>query len=281
MRLDHWYVIQQVLSEFFEIQTDYYYSILPTATPYSRNAIFAGLYPAELAVKFPEYWKGKEDSDSSRNRNERQLLDAQLKRLGLALKSEPKYVKVLDLAEGENLSRKISSYLNTPLLSVVVNFLDILSHGRSESDILQEITPTEAAFRSLMKTWFMHSPLLEMLRHLSKQNLTVIFTTDHGSILGTRGNLAYGKKDTSPHLRYKFGDNLNCDPKGAILVKDPQTYRLPAYSLATTYIFAKEDYYFVYPTHYHEYEREYRNSFQHGGISLEEMILPVAVMRPK
>jgi len=281
MRLDHWYALQPVLEEMYNIQVDYYYSILPTATPYARNAIFSGLFPDELAQKFPEYWSSKDDSDASRNRNERQLLDAQLKRLGLAFKSEPKYVKVLDLAEAENLARKISSYSGTPLLSVVVNFLDILAHGRSESEIILEIAPDEAAFRSLMKTWFLHSPLLEVLRYLAKQDCVVVFTTDHGSVLGTRGNLAYGKKDTSTHLRYKYGDNLNCDPKGAILVKDPKLYRLPMYSLATTYLFAKEDYYFVYPTNYHEYEREYRNSFQHGGISLEEMILPVAILRPQ
>ncbi|OGC76072.1 MAG: response regulator [candidate division Zixibacteria bacterium RBG_16_50_21] len=281
MRLDHWYALQPILTELFNIQTDYYFSILPTATPYARNAIFSGLFPDELAQKFPEYWNTKDDSDASRNRNERQLLDAQLKRLGLTFKSEPKYVKVLDLAEAENLARKISTYANTPLLSIVVNFLDILAHGRSESEILLEIAPDEAAFRSLMKTWFSHSPLLETLRYLAKQDCVVVFTTDHGSVLGTRGNLAYGKRDTSTHLRYKYGDNLNCDPKGAILIKDPKQYRLPMYTLATTYIFAKEDYYFVYPTNYHEYEREYRNSFQHGGISLEEMVLPVAIMRPR
>jgi len=281
MRLDHWYAIQSVLEEIYEIQTEYYYSILPTATPYARNAIFSGLFPDDLAKKFPEYWNTKDESDASRNRNERQLLDAQLKRLGLAFKSEPKYVKVLDLAEAGNLARKISTYAGTPLLSIVVNFLDILAHGRSESEILLEIAPNEAAFRSLMKSWFLHSPLLEVLRYLAKQDCVVIFTTDHGSVLGARGNLAYGKKDTSTHLRYKFGDNLNCDPKGAILIKDPRVYRLPMYGLATTYIFAKEDYYFVYPTNYHEYEREYRNSFQHGGISLEEMILPLAVLHPK
>jgi CheY-like chemotaxis protein len=281
MRLDHWYTLQPVLDQLFNIKTDYYYSILPTATPYSRNAIFSGLFPDELAVKFPQYWTGKDESDSSRNRNERQLLDAQLKKLGLAFKSEPKYVKILDLEESENLAKKISAYAGSPLLSIVVNFLDILAHGRSESEIIQEIAPDEAAFRSLTKTWFLHSPLLEVLRYLSKQDCTVIFTTDHGSVLGTRGNLAYGRRDTSTHLRYKYGDNLNCDPKGAILIKDPKKYRLPMYTLATTYMFAKEDYYFVYPTNYHEYEREYRNSFQHGGISLEEMILPVAVLQPK
>lgn len=281
MRLDHWYAIQPILEEIYNIKTDFYYSILPTATPYARNAIFSGLFPDELAQKFPEYWDTKDDSDASRNRNERQLLDAQLKRLDLAFRSEPKYVKILDLAESENLARKISTYAGTPLLSVVVNFLDILAHGRSESEILLEIAPNEAAFRSLMKTWFMHSPLLEVLRYLAKQDCVIMFTTDHGSVLGTRGNLAYGKKDASPHLRYKYGDNLNCDSKGAILVKDPKLYRLPSPSLATTYMFAKEDYYFVYPTNYHEYEKEYRNSFQHGGISLEEMILPIAIMRPK
>lgn len=281
MRVDQWLTIEPVLDEYFDIEREYYYSILPTATPYSRNAIFSGLFPSELAQKYPELWKAGTRDDSSRNRYEHQLLDDQLKKLGLSLKSDTKYVKVLDIKEGEYLAKKISSYKNTPLLSVVFNFLDILAHGRSQSEILKEMAPDESAYRSLTRPWFLHSSLLRILRHLANQDCVIVITSDHGSVLGTRGTVALGKRDTSTNLRYKYGDNLNCNPKEALLIKNSKEYKLPQYTMCTTYIIAKEDYYFVYPTKYSEYEREYKNSFQHGGISLEEMILPVVTLRPK
>lgn len=280
MRLDQWIMIEAILSDYFNIKRDYYYSILPTATPFSRNAIFAGEFPDKVAEISKDTW-GNPSSEISRNRNERQLLDRNLAKQGLNFKSEPKYVKVLDYAEGQNLSRKIKTYSSVPLLSIVYNFVDIMIHGRSESDILQEIAPNEAAFRSLVKSWFEYSNLFEMLKKLSTTDCAIVITTDHGSVIGTRGAIAYGKKDTSTNLRYKYGDNLNCDPKQSWLIKKPASLRLPTWGLATTYIIALEDYYFVYPTKYSEYKRHYRDSFQHGGISPDEMILPVSVLTPK
>ncbi|MDH4223675.1 MAG: PglZ domain-containing protein, partial [candidate division Zixibacteria bacterium] len=281
MRLDQYLLIEPVLNEYFSLKREYYYSILPTATPYSRNALFSGLFPGEISQLYPDLWKAGTLDDYSRNRYERQLLDILLKKLKLSFKTEPKYVKVLDAAEGDNLARKISSYKNSSLLSIVFNFLDILAHGRSESEILKEIAPDEGAFRSLMRSWFLHSSLFEILKYLSRQDCSILLTTDHGSVLGTRGSVAHGKKDTSTNLRYKYGDNLNCEQREAILIKDPKKYKLPTYTMSTTYIIAKEDYYFVYPSKQSEYERQYRNSFQHGGISLEEMILPIVTLRPK
>jgi len=280
MRFDQWLMIEPVLAEYFNIKKEYYYSILPTATPFSRNAIFAGEFPDRVAKLNPDLW-GKSSNEASRNRHERQLLDRNLALQGLKLKSEPKYVKVLDIEEGQNVAKKIKSYSSVPLLSIVYNFVDKMIHGRSESEILQEIAPNEAAFRSLVKSWFEHSHLLDMLKTLSSWDCAVVITTDHGSVIGTRGAIAHGKKDTSTNLRYKYGDNLNCDQKQAWLIKDPKSLRLPVWSLGTTYIIALEDYYFVYPTNYSEYKRHYHNSFQHGGISPDEMILPVAVLRPK
>lgn len=280
MRLDQWLMIEPVLADYFDIKRDYYYSILPTATPFSRNAIFAGEYPDKVAELTPDLWSNP-SSETSRNRNERQLLDRNLAKHGLKFSAEPKYVKVLDYAEGQNLAKKIKTYSSVPLLSIVYNFVDIMIHGRSESDILQEIAPNEAAFRSLVKSWFEYSHLFEMLKKLSSMDCAIVITTDHGSVIGTRGALAHGKKDTSTNLRYKFGDNLNCDAKQAWLIKNPRTLRLPVWGLATTYIIALEDYYFVYPTNYSEYKRHYRDSFQHGGISPDEMILPVSTLRPK
>jgi DNA-binding response OmpR family regulator len=281
MRLDQWLVFELILSEFFDISREYYYSILPTATPYSRNAIFSGLFPKDLSSIYPELWKSRADDESSLNRYERQLLDNQLKKLGVLFKTEARYAKILDVAEGENLARRIGSYKDVPLFSMVFNFLDILSHGRSESEILKEIAPDETAFRSLMRSWFIHSHLFEILRYLSAQDCSIIITSDHGSILSARDTVAYGKKDTSTNLRYKYGNNLSCDTSQAVLIKNPEDYALPSYGLSTTYIIAKEDFYFVYPTKYSEYRRQYQNSFQHGGISLEEMILPVARLKPK
>jgi CheY-like chemotaxis protein len=280
MRLDQWLMIEPILGQYFSVKRDYYYSILPTATPFSRNSIFAGEFPDKISELYPELWD-RTSNESSRNRHERQLMDRQLTKLGMKFKSEPKYVKVLDFEEGQNLARKISSYTSEPLLSVVFNFVDILVHGRSESEILQEVAPNEAAFRSLMRSWFEYSHLFELLKKISEWDCTVVITTDHGSVIGTRGTLAHGKRDTSTNLRYKYGDNLNCEPKQAWLVKDPNDLRLPTWGLATTYIIALEDYYFVYPTKYSEYKRQYQNSFQHGGISLDEMILPVITLKPK
>lgn len=281
MRLDQWLSIEPLLTDYFELKRDYYYSIIPTATPYSRNAIFSGLFPSEIAQFYPGLWSEGADEERSRNRYEKELLDNQLRKMGLKFKLEPKYVKVVKASEGEELVQKVASFAQIPLVSLVVNFLDLLTHGRSESELLKELAPDESAFRSVMRSWFEHSTLFEILRFLSKRDFVVVLTTDHGSILGTRGTRAYGKRDTSTNLRYKYGDNLNCDPKEAILIRDPTEYKLPKLNISTNYIVAKEDYYFVYPTHYHEYLSRYRNSFQHGGISLEEMILPVITLKPR
>jgi hypothetical protein len=186
-----------------------------------------------------------------------------------------------DLREDEGFMRKLATYQSAPVLAVVFNFLDILAHGRSQSRVLQQIAPDEAAFRSLLLSWFSHSSLLDIIRHVAEIGATCIFTTDHGAVLGTRGTVAYGKKDTSTNLRYKYGDNLNCDPKEALLIKNPDLYRLPRFNLATTYLIAREDFYFVYPTNYNEYNRQFQNSFQHGGITLEEMIIPVATLKSR
>ncbi|MCK5328633.1 MAG: response regulator [Candidatus Latescibacteria bacterium] len=281
LRLDHWLAIEPLLAEFFTIRRDYHYSILPTATPYSRNAIFSGLFPGELAKQYPKLWQSGQNDERSLNRHEHQLMDRQLERMGLKSVSPTRYVKVLDVAEGRSLVRRIHSFASIPLTAVVFNFIDILAHGRSESDILQEIAPNEAAFRSLTLSWFKHSSLFEMLRRVSETDAVVVLTTDHGSVLGTRATIARGNRGTSTNLRYKYGSNLNCDRRQALLIRDPSEYKLPSMGMSTNFIIAKEDFYFVYPTKFHEYERQYRDSFQHGGISLEEMVLPVVVMKGK
>jgi CheY-like chemotaxis protein len=280
MRLDQWFTLEPLLEEFFDIQRQYYCSILPTATPYSRNAIFSGLLPAQLHQKHPDLWQEDTKDERTKNRFERQLLDFQLERLKVTPPTPPKYLKIYDQDEAINTRRQINSFANVPLTSMVFNFLDILAHGRSESDILQELAPDEAAFRAVMKAWFVHSPLYEIFRALSNQDVTVVLTTDHGAVLGRRAALVYGNRDTSTNLRYKFGVNVNSDAKMAVTVRKPAEWALPE-GLNKSYVLAREDYYFVYPTRFHEYERQYRGSFQHGGISVEEMILPLLTLTPR
>lgn len=281
LRLDQWLVMESLLQEFYTISKEYYFSLLPTATPYSRNAIFSGSYPSDLELRFPELWEKSEDDENSHNRYEHQFLTKLLERRRVSVKPEPKYVKILDADFGRGVEANINSYTQTKLTAIVVNFVDMLAHGRSDSTLLKEIAPDESAYRSLTRSWFVHSSLFGMLRTLSKnKNVTVLVTTDHGSIRSLRGAKVLGDREASTNLRYKYGRNLKCDEKTAIYIKNPLDFRLPKRGIAANYIIAKEDYYFVYPTEYHKYLNQYRDSFQHGGVSMEEMILPVIKLEP-
>lgn len=280
MRLDQWYTVEPLLRPYFDVDLQHHVSILPTATPYARNAIFSGLYPEAIWRSHPGYWEEAGSEERSRNRHERQLLELQVKRLGLDLASI-KYLKIYNPDEAANVRRNIVTYTSIPLVAMVFNFLDMLTHGRSESELLRELAPDESAFRSVMRSWFLHSPLFDALKWLSRQDAVVVLTTDHGSILSRHSALVYGNRETSTNLRFKFGTNLACDAKMAVQVKDPARFRLPPDQVQKQYIIAKEDYYFVYPTRFHEYENKYRDTFQHGGISLEEMILPTATLTPR
>ena len=281
MRLDQWFTLEPLLEDWFDIQREYYISILPTATPYSRNAIFSGLLPAQMWKKHPDLWQESTDDERTRNRFERQFLDLQLARLGAVPSKGLKYLKIYDVDEAHATRRQINSFSGLSLVAMVFNFIDILAHGRSENEILQELAPDEAAFRSVMKAWFTHSPLYEILQALSTQDCITVITTDHGAVLGKRSALVHGNRDTSTNLRYKHGVNLNTDPKQAIIVRKPMDYLLPDDGINKNYVLAREDYYFVYPTRFHEFERQFRGSFQHGGVSLEEMVLPYVTLRPK
>ena len=281
MRMDQWFTLEPLLEDWFDIDRQYYCSILPTATPYSRNAIFSGLLPAQLWKQHPDLWAENSKDERTKNRFERQLLDFQLQRLGVTPPRGTKYLKIYDVEEAWNTRRQINSFAGLSLVSMVFNFLDILAHGRSENEILQELAPDEAAFRAVMKAWFTHSPLYEIFQALSSQDCTVVVTTDHGSVLGRRAALVHGNRDTSTNLRYKFGLNLNTDPKQAIIVRKPMDYLLPDDGVNKNYVLAREDFFFVYPTRFHEFERQFKGSFQHGGVSVEEMVLPLMTLRPK
>lgn len=282
LRYDQYLAIEPFIKEYFDIELDSYYSILPTATPFSRNAIFSGLLPVDIAKRFPEYWLENNELDNSRNRNEHQLLDEHVEDLGFKLNPPSKYIKVFNIEEGNFVLRKIDSFKNDKLVVLVYNFLDLLAHHRSKDQILQETIPDEEAFRAFTKHWFFHSSLFEAIKLISKQeNSVLVISTDHGSIRVTRATQVVGDKDTSITVRYKEGKNLSCNEKHALFLKNPKEFGLPQRNIVNNFIFSKDDYYFVYPNSYHQYQKQYNGTFQHGGVSMEEMILPVAICSPK
>jgi len=281
LRLDQWLALEPIVAEYFDVQREGYFSILPSATPYARNALFSGLTPAELERIHPDLWARGDEDEASSNRFERQFLIALLERRGIKLKPDPKYVKVLDVGEASDFERKVSDYASQTLTAMVYNFVDILVHTRQSVEVLKEMIPDEAAFRSVTRAWFQHSSLLRILQGYAQAGATVLLTSDHGAIRGKRGSSVIGDRQTSTSLRYKHGRNLKFDAKQAIRIKDAATWGLPARGINTEYILAREDFYFVYPTNYHHYLELYRDSFQHGGVSLEEMALPIVTLRPK
>jgi DNA-binding response OmpR family regulator len=279
MRLDQWLTIEPLIEPYFGIDRSLIYSILPSATPYSRNAIFSGLFPSEIARRHPNMWQEDAPAERSKNRFERELLELQLEQLKAPV--PVRYSKIYTAEESMTIRRQAASLKTAPFTALVFNFLDILAHGRSESEILLELAPDEVALRSVMASWFAHSALFEVLKSAASAGTTVVVTTDHGATLGLRASMVKANRDTSTNLRYKYGKNLVVDKRQAFHIKNPLDAMLPNEGLNKNYIVAKEDYYFVYPTNYHEYERQFRGSFQHGGITLEEMILPCAVLSPR
>jgi len=283
LRFDQWLVMQEMLYPFFSINTDLYCSILPTATPYARNSIFAGLFPIEIKKHYPQFWAVDSNSeDHKHNAFEKDLLIAWLGRKNLKHKEKMNFIKIFDSEFGKKIEREFDKQLNNNLTAIVVNAVDMISHSRSDSAVLKEIVPDESAYRSLTKSWFSHSSLFGILKQISQQkDAKVIITTDHGSIRCMRGMKVFGDKDTSANLRYKFGKNVNTEAKTALQLADPQDFKLPKTGLTVNNLIAKEDYYFVYPTDFHHYMAKFKDSFQHGGISLEEMIIPIVSLEPK
>lgn len=227
-------------------------------------------------------WKADDDLENSKNNFEKEFLQKLIDRKRIKLRNELRYTKIMDSDFSRGIESKILSFSGSHLNAIVINFLDMMVHSRSDYAILKEIAPDEAAFRSLTASWFEHSSFFGMLRQLSaKPNIKVIITTDHGSIRCLHGVKVFGDRDTATNLRYKYGRNVKAEPRNAIFVKKPLDYKLPVRNNMVSYIIAKEDFYFVYPTDFHKYLNQYNDTFQHGGISLEEMILPIVSLESK
>jgi CheY-like chemotaxis protein len=281
LRFDQWLVLEPLLSERFEIKREGYLSILPSATPYSRNAIFSGFLPSDIEKVHPEIWAVGDEDEGSSNRYEHQFLDELLKRRGISLQPELRYVKVLEQDEATEFERRVKDYLHTPLTAMVYNFVDILLHTRQSVEVLKEMLPDESAFRSVTEAWFRHSSLYRIIQAFGEVGGKIILTSDHGSIRGRRGSKVIGDRQTSTNLRYKHGRNLQFDDRHGVKIKEPLKWGLPQRGINTDYIIAKEDYFFLYPNNYNKYLELYKNSFQHGGISMDEMIMPIVTMTAK
>lgn len=278
MRYDHFKAIMPLLEPIFDIGLEYSLSLLPTATPYSRNAIFSGMFPDEMVTKYPHQASDMKNDAPSLNQYEKQFLIDQLRTFEIN-DSSVHYHKIWAVEEGNKFESHIKEYANQDLIALVVNFVDILAHKSSQMDVLKEMVPDETGYRLAVKNWLTQSWLLKVLKYLSEMGFDVIMTSDHGSIRVQNNVMVSADRTASSGVRYKYGRNINTNTKNAMIIRNPRDYRLPEFGPQPTYIIAKNDNYFVYPNEAHKYQSKFNNSFQHGGISMEEMIVPVAVMR--
>jgi hypothetical protein len=276
LRYDQWRTLQPVLAEYFRQQEDdLYFSILPTATQYARNAIFAGLMPSEIEARLPGLWRNDED-EGGKNMHEEDFLRDQLTRLRRDIPIS--YTKVTNHNEGKNLEDNIHVMMKNKLNVIVYNFVDMLSHARTEMEMIRELADDEKAYRSITLSWFNNSPLFEALKKIAGNKVKLIITTDHGTIRVKEPVKIVGDKSVNTNLRYKQGRNLNYDKRAVFEVRNPADALLPRQHLSQAFVFAREDNFFAYPNNYNHYVNYYRDTFQHGGISMEEMIIPYAVL---
>jgi DNA-binding response OmpR family regulator len=272
MRYDQWKVMQPIITEYFKVDTEELYcSILPTATQYARNAFFAGLLPSEIEKRYPKHWLNDED-EGGKNMHEEFFMQEQLKRLGKDVKSS--YTKVTNFQAGKKLAESIPNLMGNKFNAIVYNFVDMLSHARTEMEVIRELADDEKAYRSITVSWLEHSPLLDIIKQIAERKGKLILTTDHGTIRVTEPSKIIGDRNTNTNLRYKQGKNLNYEKRDVYEVKNPADIYMPKQHVSTSFVFAKEDKFFAYPNNYNYFVNYYRNTFQHGGISLEEMLIP-------
>lgn len=279
LRVDQWKVIQPIIMEYFKmVDEDTYCSILPTATQYARNSIFAGLLPSEIEKRFPKLWFN-DDDEGGKNQNEEQFLIDQLQRFRKTYKHS--YNKITNFEAGKNLVEAIPNLFQNKLNVIVYNFVDMLSHARTDMQVIRELADDEKAYRSITLSWFEHSPLLEALKRIAQKPCKLIITTDHGTIRVKEPSKIIGDRNTNTNLRYKQGKNLNYEKKDVLEIKNPADAFLPKLNVSSTYVFVKGDKFFAYPNNFNFYVNHYRNTFQHGGISPEEMLIPFITFTSK
>ncbi len=279
LRYDQWLAFEDVVSNFYKKKCEVpYFSILPTATQYARNAIFSGLTPLEMERKHPNWWKNDTD-EGGKNLFEAEFLGAQLDRLNLNIKWD--YHKISSLKQGKQLTQGFKSHKDNDLTVIVYNFVDMLSHSKTEMEVIKELASNDKAYRSLTLSWFKNSPLLDIIQQAQQLGMKLIITTDHGTINVKQPSKVIGDRETSLNLRYKTGRSLTYEDKEVLAAKDPKSIHLPNINVSSSYIFAKNDLFFAYPNNYNHYVGYYRNTYQHGGISLEEMIIPFVVLEPR
>lgn len=278
-RLDQWQVIKEVLGEFYTMeQEELYCTILPTATQYARNAIFSGLMPLQIKEMYPELWVEEEDEEG-KNMNEEALIQTQLDRFRRKIPFS--YHKINNTQYGDKLVEQLKTLKENPLNVCVLNFVDMLSHARTESKMMRELANTESAYRSLTLSWFRHSSTFNLFKELAQQGYKVVVTTDHGTIRVNKPIKVLGDKNTNTNLRYKVGKMLSYNKKEVFEMLQPAKFGLPSPNISSAYIFATEDDFFAYPNNYNYYAGYYKDTFQHGGISMEEMLVPLVTMQPK
>lgn len=279
LRYDQWKILESILQEYFNVDEEsVYYSILPTTTAFARNAIFSGMLPSEMEKYHSDLWVN-DDEEEGKNNSEEQFLQRQMQKSRIDAKMS--YHKIININQGKSLVDSFNNLMTNAFNVIVYNFVDMLSHARTDMAMIRELAPDESAYRSITRSWLMHSPLLELFKRLSEKKVKMVVTTDHGTIRVKRPYKIIGDKNTNTNLRYKQGKNLGFDEDDVLVVRKPERFFLPKINVSTAYVFTIEDYFFAYPNNYNYYVNYYKDTFQHGGVSLEEMIIPFVQLSPK